>query len=296
MIKLRVPATSANLGPGFDCLGLALDLWNEVTFEADDHTSYTVEGEGAAFLNSRPNNLLLRAVAALHEECGAGKRGLRITAVNHIPPGGGMGSSAAAILAGILGANEMLGRPLDRHALLRLGTRLEGHPDNIAAALEGGLVISAQTDREIIARRHSIPQMAALIVLPEVDLPTRTARAVLPPMVSRHEAVFNIGRTALVVEALRTGDLDLLQKVMDDRLHQKARLAHIPAGETAFKVARKFGAAALSGAGPSIIIFPEPGRMEAAGAEVTAAFEQAGVTSRGFILHTDNCGAQILPP
>jgi homoserine kinase len=294
VIKLRVPATSANLGPGFDCLGLALDLWNEVAFEPDDHTSYLVHGEGAGFLEARPSNLLLRAVQALYAECGANRSGLRITAENHIPLSSGLGSSAAAIVAGLLGANAMLGHPLDKGGLLRLGAKLEGHPDNVSAALLGGLVVSVQADGEILAQRYSLPELTAVIVKPDVDLSTRAARAVLPKMVSREDAVFNIGRTALVVEALRSGDRGLLQKAMEDRLHQSYRLAHIPSGEEAYERARGFGAAALSGAGPSIIAFVEPDLAPAAGVAVAAVFERRGISTRSFILHTSNTGAELL--
>lgn len=295
MIKLRVPATTANLGPGFDCLGLALDLWNEVTLEPAERNSYIVQGEGASTLNSRPDNLLVRAVNALYDLCGVPRQGFQITASNNIPLSSGLGSSAAARLAGILGANEMLGLPLDDEELLALGTRLEGHPDNLAAALMGGLVISTQRQGSIIARRHSIPDLTALIVKPDVDLPTRTARRVLPRMVLRTDAVFNIGRTVLVVEALRSGDLDLLQKSMEDRLHQERRLAHIPAGAAALAAARRFGAAALSGAGPSIILFTGTDQALPAQSAVIQAFEQVGVTSRAFMLHTNNRGAEIIP-
>ena len=295
MIKLRVPATTANLGPGFDCLGLALDLWNEVTLEPAEQNSYIVQGEGASTLNSRPDNLLVRAVNALYDLCGVPRQGFQITASNNIPLSSGLGSSAAARLAGILGANEMLGLPLDDEELLALGTHLEGHPDNLAAALMGGLVISTQRQGSIITRRHSIPDLTALIVKPDVDLPTRTARRVLPRMVLRTDAVFNIGRTVLVVEALRSGDLDLLQKSMEDRLHQERRLAHIPAGAAALAAARRFGAAALSGAGPSIILFTGTDQALPAQSAVIQAFEQVGVTSRAFMLHTNNRGAEIIP-
>ncbi len=159
----------------------------------------------------------------------------------------------------------------------------------------GGLVISTQRQGSIIARRHSIPDLTALIVKPDVDLPTRTARRVLPRMVLRTDAVFNIGRTVLVVEALRSGDLDLLQKSMEDRLHQERRLAHIPAGAAALAAARRFGAAALSGAGPSIILFTGTDQALPAQSAVIQAFEQVGVTSRAFMLHTNNRGAEIIP-
>ena len=294
MIRLRVPATSANLGPGFDCLGLALDLWNEVSFERAPQPGFIVEGEGAARLNGRLSNLLLRAADAVYEECGAPAETLRVTSINHIPLSSGLGSSSAAIAAGIFGANEILGGPMDAQGLLKLGTRLEGHPDNIAAALEGGLVISIQQDSEILTHRLPLPDLTAVIVKPDVDLPTHTARLVLPGLVSREDVVFNLGRTALVVEALREGDLELLQKVMDDRLHQAPRLERVPGGREAFETARIFGAAALSGAGPSIIIFVEPEKASAARDAVASVFEQSGIAARGWVLHTSERGLHLL--
>ena len=293
MIRLRVPATSANLGPGFDCLGLALDLWNEVTFEEEGQPGFFVKGEGAEILNSQPDNLLTHAVDAVYAECGSKKRRLRITSDNKIPLSSGLGSSAAAILAGLSGANELLGRPLGMQALLDLGTRLEGHPDNLAPALLGGLVVSIQGEKGILTQQYPLPEWTAVVIQPAVDLPTRMARAVLPASVPRADVVFNLGRVPLVVEALRRGDLELLRKVMDDRLHQSYRLAHIPTGEAAIKIARSFGAAALSGAGPSLITFVEPGQAQKAQSAISAVFGAAGLQPRGFILRTSNLGIQI---
>jgi homoserine kinase len=294
MIRIRVPATSANLGPGFDCLGLALDLWNEVTFEADDQTRYFVKGEGAEALNARPVNLLTESVSRLYQVCGQPADGLRITADNSIPLGSGMGSSAAAIVAGLYGANEVLGRPLGVEELLKLANDMEGHPDNVAPAIFGGLVVSATAPGQIITRRYELPDWNVVVVLPSVDWPTHVARAVLPPVVPRADAIFNMSRTALVVDALRGGDLDLLQKVMEDRIHQQTRLARIPSGEEAYQAARAFGAAALSGAGPSLIAFVEPGRAQAAQSIIASVFERAGIPSRGLVLHTSNLGVQLL--
>ena len=294
MIKVRVPATTANLGPGFDCIGLALDLWNEVQFEADDQITFRVTGEGADQLDNQPNNLLVEAFLRVHELCGRDTKGATIRSHNQIPPSSGMGSSAAALVAGIFGANELLGRPLSQADMLKLATELEGHPDNVAPALLGGLVVSVMNEGEILSRRYEVPPLAAVIVKPDVDWPTRVARAVLPPSVSRADAIFNIGRTALVVDALRSGDLDLLRKAMDDRLHQPYRLEHIPGGKAAFEAARHFGAAALSGAGPSILCFVESGQGAAAESAVLAAFESNGVEARAFRLSTSNLGATLV--
>lgn len=294
MITIRVPATTANLGPGFDCIGLALDLWNEVQFEADNQITYRVTGEGASQLDNQPNNLLVEAFLRVYELCGQDSKGATIRSHNQIPPSSGMGSSAAALVAGIFGANELLGRPLNQADMLKLATELEGHPDNVAPALLGGLVVSVMNEGEILSRRYETPSLAAVIVKPDVDWPTRVARAVLPPSVPRADAIFNIGRTALVVDALRSGDLDLLRKVMDDRLHQPYRLERIPGGKAAFEAARHFGAAALSGAGPSILCFVESGQEAAAESAVLAAFESNGVEARALRLSASNLGATLV--
>jgi homoserine kinase len=290
MIKIRVPATSANLGPGFDCLGLALDIWNEVIFEEAECLSYKAVGEGAEKLNKGTRNLLTKAYFHLHEACGKKFDGVKITARNEIYMSSGMGSSAAAIVAGLFGANEKLGKPLTDKELLRLATEMEGHPDNVAPALNGGLVVSVMTKDEIITRRYDIPELAIVIVKPDVEWPTRVARAVLPKSVSRADSIFNIGRAALVVDALRTGDLELLQKVMDDRIHQPYRLKHISGGLSAYKAAKQFGAAALSGAGPSIICFPPAQAAEEAKAAIRLKFEERGINTRAVITRPSSQG------
>jgi homoserine kinase len=295
MITIRVPATSANLGPGFDCMGLALNIWNEVTFEAAGRTTYHVEGEGAEKFNKGSKNLLTKACARLYETCGKKIPTLAIRSKSDIFVGSGLGSSAAAIVAGLFGANMMLGRPLDTRELLKIATEMEGHPDNVAPALYGGLVVSVMSRDEIITRRYETPELVIVIVKPDVDLSTRAARAVLPKSVSRNEAVFNIGRAALVVDALRTGDLDLLQKTMDDRIHQPYRLKHISGGMPAYKTAKKFGAAALSGAGPSIITFVSRADAEKARREISAVFEERGIPTRSRITRPSKMGTHSIP-
>lgn len=283
MIKIRVPATSANLGPGFDCMGLALDVWNEITFEPAGKLSYQVTGEGAEKFNKGTKNLLTKAFADLHEICGKPFRGAAIQAHNEILVSSGLGSSAAAIIAGLFGANEMLGNPLSECDLLKIATDMEGHPDNVAPALFGGLVVSVMARDDIITKRYEVPPLTLVIVKPLVEWPTKIARAVLPKSVSRTDAIHNIGRAALVVDALRNGDLDLLQKVMEDRIHQPYRLRHISGGVAAYKTARQFGAAALSGAGPSIIAFVKPEDAEKAKTEIQAVYEERGIDTRGII-------------
>lgn len=290
MIKIRVPATSANLGPGFDCMGLALDVWNEITFEAADQFKYGASGEGAEKLNKGNRNLLTKAFAQAYEVCGQKIPGVRISARNEILMSSGLGSSAAAIVAGLLGANEMLGNPLKENQLLEIATKTEGHPDNVAPALMGGLVVSITTGDGVLYRRHEIPDWTIVIVKPLVEWLTKTARAVLPKSVSRADSIFNIGRAILVTDALRSGDLELLQAAMDDRIHQPYRLKHISGGMAAYKTAKQFGAAALSGAGPSIIAFVSAEKAELAKAEIASVFEERGIMTKSLITKPSKLG------
>jgi homoserine kinase len=290
MIKVCVPATSANLGPGFDCMGLALDIWNEITYESAESLIYKAVGEGADKLNKGNRNLLTRAYFRVYEICGRKFEGVQISAHNEILMSSGLGSSAAAIVAGLFGANEMLGKPLPENELLKLAADIEGHPDNVAPAMFGGLVVSIMNAGEIVWRRFEIPQWTIVIVKPLVEWHTKTARAVLPRSVSRADAIFNIGRSTLVVEALRAGDLDLLQKSMDDRIHQPYRLKHIPGGMSAYKTAKRFGAAALSGAGPSIIAFVPQAQAQTAKEQIACVFEERGIETKSLITKPEKRG------
>ncbi len=291
MIKIRVPATSANLGPGFDCLGLALDIWNEVIFETGEGLNFRVSGEGAEKLNKGNRNLLTKAYARVHQLCGKNMEGVSISSHNEILMSSGLGSSAAAIVAGVLGANEMLGNPLIQGELLKLAADLEGHPDNIAPALLGGLVISTKAEDGFLWKRHEIPEWTVVVVKPKLEWTTKMARAVLPKSVSRADAIFNIGRSMLVVEALLNGDLEFLRKVMDDRIHQSYRLRHISGGMAAYNTARKFGAAALSGAGPSIIVFTVPDHAKDAKAQISSVFEERGIRAKSLVTKPVKTGA-----
>lgn len=290
MINIRVPATSANLGPGFDCLGLALDIWKEISVEPADQITYQVEGEGAEKLNKSARNLFTRAFVRLYEVCGKKAAGADIRSKNGIFVSSGLGSSAAAIVGGLFSANEMLGKPLNVDELLALATEMEGHPDNAAPALLGGLVVSAMKQDEVITRRYEVPAMTVLLVAPQVEWLTKTARAVLPKSYPRADVIFNIGRAPLVMDALRTGDLDLLQKAMHDRIHQPYRLRHINGGTAAMKAARQFGAAALSGSGPSIIVFLPFENAEAARKAICDAFEERGIAARTLVTRPSNLG------
>ena len=297
-ITIRIPATSANLGPGFDSLGLALDLWNETIFTLAIEYSVQVHGEGRERISSGENNLIIRSAQRLAELVGKRLPPFHVDCVNRIPLSSGLGSSAAAKLTGLLGANALLGKPLSKTEILDLATELEGHPDNVAPALLGGLVASMVQDGKVLAHRihlednHDAP-IHITVVLPDFHLSTQQARAALPEQVTLKDAVHNISRSVLVTEAFRTGNLELLSKAMTDTLHQPYRLWLIPGGREAMDAAREAGAsaAAISGAGPSIIAFSAK-REEAIGEAMTRAFEGAGHSARTFHLKLSHHGAE----
>jgi homoserine kinase len=299
-ILVRVPATTANLGPGFDALGLALDLWNETEFRLpgpdEKHSGLVIEisGEGQGMLRTDAGNLLVRSARALYERSGqAFPTGLHICCKNAIPLGSGLGSSAAAIVAGLMGANALLGHPYGQMDILRMAAETEGHPDNASPAVLGGLIVAVMIGHQVVARKIEVAPLAAAVVVPEFDLPTPLARAALPKQVALKDAVYNLGRSALVVEALRSGDLELLGKVMDDRLHQPYRLKLIPGAAEALAAARRAGAAAaaISGAGPGLIAFGQ-GNMAPVGAAMQAAFLSAGLLARCWTLAVSSTGAE----
>jgi homoserine kinase len=296
--RVRVPATTANIGPGFDCLGLALDLWNEVRFSLQgDGVVVTVEGPDPAGLPRDERNLVVRAFLRLCDEAGtAAPAGLRAHCDIRVPMSSGLGSSSTAIVAGLLGANALMGRPFERDQILELAAEMEGHPDNVAAALLGGLTIVVQKDDRLLTKKILVPEVHVALAVPDVPVSTDAARAELPTEVSMVDAVFNLQRTPLVVEALRTGDYGLLSEVMDDRLHQASRLKRIPGGRTAWVAAQNAGAAAvaISGSGPSLIAFVSlPADAWRVARVMAEAFAAEGVTAIPLGLAASTAGATV---
>lgn len=294
-IVVRVPATTANLGPGFDCLALALDLWNETTFTcAGSQIEITCAGEGSDLpLDER--NMILQAMRFFCDTRGVVlPAGVRIECRNGIPVGSGLGSSAAAVLTGLLGAAALLNLPLLPEETLSLAARMEGHADNAAAALYGGLLVVAAGAQGWLTRCFDIPPVDTVIVFPAFQLSTHAARSALPQEIAMRDVTYNLGRAVLVVEALRTGDHDLLHQAIDDRLHLPYRLPLIPGAQNAMQAAIAAGASAvtISGAGPSLIAFTKhhPRQISAA---MVGAFEQAGVLARAFSVATTSSGASV---
>lgn len=257
-ITVRVPATTANLGSGFDCLGLALDWWNTIRLEPRrDGLEVRVRGLTDG-LPADSTNLAVRAMAVLFERAGVALPPLRVTMTNRIPIGRGLGSSAAAIVGGLVAANALLHTRYSLDELLALGTELEGHPDNVSAALFGGMTI-AIVDGECLCTRQIEPPPAwrAVLFVPERVLSTHHARKILPAQISRADAVFNIGRAAMLAYAFMAGDAGCLSVGTQDRLHQPYREPLVAGMRQLLDAAGEAGASgvALSGAGPSVIAF-----------------------------------------
>jgi homoserine kinase len=294
---IRVPATTANLGPGFDCLALALDLWNQTLFcLSGKGIRVEVHGEGLDKLPEDKENMVARAASYYWEKYNVvAPPGLLIHCDNHIPLGSGLGSSAAAILTGMLAARKIARHNAADDELLMLASQLEGHSDNISACLKGGLVGLAWKSDRLITSQWNIPRTDVVLVIPEMDFPTTAARAALPKVYDLEDVVFNLGRGILVSDALRKGDLELLGDVMDDRIHQPFRFKLIPGSHEALAAARNAGAAAcaLSGAGPSLIAFVFKNPDEVAQA-MKVAFSKVGVKSRSLVLNVSNQGAMII--
>ncbi len=290
---VRVPATSANLGPGFDALGLALALHNDVIAEEGQGVTVRIEGEGADRLPRDGNNVVARGVRLAYETAGRPFKGCALTCVNRIPTARGLGSSAAAWVGGLLAGNALAGAPLSKETLLALAARAEGHPDNVAAAIFGGLTVSCGTSEGVIAVALPVPPSLVWVVLvPEVTSSTAEARALLPQSVPRLDAVFNVQRVALLLASLQTARPAPLATALDDRLHQPYRLKLFPWLPEVAAAAREAGAlgCVLSGAGPSLLaVVAGDGSPVARAMETT--LRKAGVSGSARALAVDADGA-----
>lgn len=292
-VRVRVPATSANLGPGFDALGIALSLYNRVEAEiGEDGLSVDVTGEGSSDLPRDSSNLVWRAMKAFFEAAGVPEpRGVRLRLANSIPPASGLGSSAAAIVGGLVAASALTGAALAPERMLALAAELDGHPDNVAAALAGGMVVVVPVQGGGYMWTRVVPPVSprVAVALPDLALETKQSRGVLPRTVAFSDAAFNVGRAALLVAALGQGRFDLLSTAMQDRLHQDYRLPLVPGGPALIKeLIREGWGICLSGSGPSIIAI---GTGEGPGRAMSDAFEQSGVKCRILDLEVDERGA-----
>ena len=301
--SVRVPASSANLGPGYDSFGLALALYNE--FDADFAPEWTVEvhGEGSGHLRSDAGNLVARSAIEAMESLGAPERPARIVCRNGIPTGRGMGSSSAAIVGGIMVGFLLSGHEPDREAVFRLADRIEGHPDNVGAAIWGGFTVSYPMDgRDHCASIPVVGGLAAVVIARDTPLKTTEARALLPQNVPHTDAAFNAAHSGLTVAGFVLGRSDLVRAGLEDRLHEQYRSAAIEDLEEVRAVLIDAGAdgAALSGAGPTVVGIVTAGDDGVALARARSVAEAATDPVRGIpgrrapvALSIDRAGATV---
>lgn len=254
MIKLQIPATSANLGAGFDALGLALEFYNVVEMEESDTIEISSADETP--IPTDENNLIYQSVKDVYQICGKKLDGLKMVQTNTIPMTRGLGSSSACIVAGLMGANTLLGNPLNTDDLVDLAAQIEGHPDNTAPALLGGIVTAVFDGRRVHwVKQEVYTKLRFVAMIPDFELKTEKARACLPSEVAHKDAVYNLSRAALFSASLLTGKFENLRTAVHDKLHQPYRMALIPHAREVFDIAYAHGAYAayISGAGPTIM-------------------------------------------
>ncbi|MGE5532644.1 MAG: homoserine kinase [Bacteroidota bacterium] len=293
-VKVRVPATTANLGPGFDALGMALGLYNEVELALADETAVEISGEGETTLPRDNRHLILRSAQQLADEAGKTVSGWRLSQVNRIPLARGMGSSSAAIVGGLVAANELLQTGLSREALLDLAARIEGHPDNVAPAIYGGLTVCCANET-LCCLPLPAPCLRIILAIPDFEVSTEAARKVMPKEIPHSDGVFNSMHVAMVVASLAAGRYDLLGCGMRDKLHQPYRAHLVPGFEQVITAALDAGAyaAALSGSGPTMAAFADESENQIAAA-MCEAFLTAGVECKTLAVPVDAEGATVL--
>ena len=302
-IRVRVPATSANLGPGFDALGVACTLYNEMTLTLTHEKGLHISarGEGAAYIPGDERNIVWKSIQYFLQRADRAEefQGAKIRMNNRIPLSRGLGSSATAIVAGLTAANAIVGSPFSRDDLLQLATDIEGHPDNVAPAIFGGFTVNTVTNGHVECFSF-LPRifMRFVVMVPDFYLSTKSAREVLPSEVPMKDAVFNVSHAAMMVAALARGSEKHLGNAFEDALHQNYRASLIPGMFDVFAAAKKAGAygAVLSGAGPCLIAFvPEHRKCtEEVAAAMQEAFRAHDVEARPLHLRLDTKGARVL--
>jgi homoserine kinase len=291
MIRVRVPATSANLGPGFDVIGVALSIFNEVWVEGSDKKlEIEIFNEGADKISKDENNLVYRSFCKVFERVNKNPKGIKLVLKNTIPLARGLGSSSAAIVGGLVAGNAYLGFPLNDEELLRMAVEIEGHPDNVAPALFGGVTICTQIPK-LLCVKLPIFELDVVLAVPDFEIKTSDSRKILPREVPFEDAKMNVTNVAFLITALYTKRYDLLEIGMQDRLHQPYRSKLIPGFHEVLKRARRAGAlgVALSGSGPTIIALTKS--PQAVAQAMAETFKEHGVNVKTLITHPQERGA-----
>jgi homoserine kinase len=298
VISVRVPATSANLGPGYDAVGLALSLSMRISLDRAPYPVVQVRGTGTDLIPHGPDHPAYRAARFVAELVGESDAHFRLIQENAIPPTRGLGGSAAALVGGAVAANDLFGGQIAAPDLLNIVCELDGHPDNAAPALLGGLVIGTLTPEGVSAVRLEPRDLKAVVAVPDFSVSTTAARRALPEKVPHRDASFNVGRAGLLLGSLATGKYELLRVAMQDRLHQPYRSQLVPGLEDVIEAALANGAygACLSGSGPTILALASETTASGVAPAMRVAFEAQGVASRSWELDVDLNGAQVEPP
>lgn len=309
-VSVKVPATTANMGPGFDCVGMALPIYNTITIEETVLPGTGIEINVIAdtdsidqlsldHIPSDENSIVYKAVELLYNSIGQTPSELKINIHSNIPVARGLGSSSSVIVGALIAANELLGRPADEVALLSIACEIEGHPDNITPAIVGGLVISSQEDDgSVVYRKLDWPSdWAVTVCVPDFELSTDIARSVLPKEVPMKDAIFNAKRLAMFVEAVHSHDSELMKLALQDRLHQPYRMKLVPGLDKIIDNLKHFDnvlGCVLSGAGSSILIISEKNNIDKIRSVVKDTWADQNIKCEIKTLSVENNGAQII--
>jgi homoserine kinase len=298
-VRVKVPASTANLGPGFDTLGMALDIYAWIEMGICDQTRIHLFGDQMQGVATDKSNLIYKVAQMVFDKAGVVYPELEISMYSDIPLTRGLGSSASAIIGGMAAANALIGSPLDHDTIFQMATGLERHPDNVGASLFGGLVVAFwDGERAEHIRIEPSDRLEVLVAIPEFQLPTEKARGVLPQQLSLKDAVFNVGHCSVLVAALSSGNLDMIPRAMKDVLHQPYRAALIPGMETILREAVQHGAlgAALSGAGPTLLtlVDRESPRKDELERFLLDTLGKEGISAKTMWLKPDRQGVRVL--
>jgi homoserine kinase len=306
-VSVKVPATTANLGPGFDCFGLALPFYNTVTIE---ELVYPTEGiEVNVFsdnldisdfhIPTDETNIVYKAIELLYNYVGQVPQALRINIQTEIPIAKGLGSSASVIIGGIMAANELLGNPADEAAILSIATEVEGHPDNVSPAMMGGFVLSsAEDDGSIVYRKIKWPDEWNLtICIPDYELSTSISRSVLPQKIDMKDAAFNARRCAMFIEAIHTNDAELMKLALQDKLHQPFRTKLVPGLDEIIQNLKHVDSVlgtVLSGAGPSMLVISTGNNLDEIKNIIKTTWDSFSVKADIKTVNIENNGARLI--